>query len=194
MNNRRRVGYDPMRISTALRRDVAHSAQAYEPRPVTSPAEIVRCMREIRLLVIHCSATRSVDRYTPEQLVRDHLALGYRGAGYHYYITRDGSLYGMRPIEEVGAHAKGHNMYSIGVCYEGGLDSDFRPRDTRTAAQKQTLMQLHARLRDLWPEIYTVGHRDLSPDRNRDGVVTSDEWVKVCPCFDAKMMNGYRRV
>lgn len=162
------------------------------PKLIRSPKEIRMCSREIRLLVVHCSATRYVDRYTPEALVRDHVARGYRGAGYHYYVTREGLLYRLRPLDEVGAHARGYNLYSIGVCYEGGLDADFEPLDTRTPEQRQMLSQLRTRLCELWPDLYTVGHRDLSPDRDRNGVITSDEWVKVCPCFDAKNMNEWR--
>lgn len=194
MMNQRVRGAAPMTVRYPLYGTMGTQDVQYAPRRVYSPEEIVRCRRHIRLLVVHCSATRSVDRYTPEALVRDHIAQGYRGAGYHYYITRDGNLYSLRPIEEVGAHARGYNLYSIGVCYEGGLDADFEPSDTRTPAQMQTLVQLHARLLELWPDLYTVGHRDLSPDRDRNGVITSDEWIKVCPCFDAKVMNKCRKL
>ena len=189
MNNSFVKGYAPMNVPYPLYGRMGSNEVTYAPRKIMSPREIVRCKRSIRLLVVHCSATRSVDRYTPEQLLRDHLAQGYRGAGYHFYITKDGSLYSMRPLSEVGAHARGYNLFSIGVCYEGGLDANFEPRDTRTPAQRQTLNQLHSRLVALWPDLYTLGHRDLSPDRNRDGVITSDEWIKVCPCFDAKTLN-----
>lgn len=159
------------------------------PELITHMTDIMPVQRPISLAVIHCSASSLSRRYTPDQLVRDHLHRGYTHAGYHYYINREGDLYGMRPLAIVGAHARGHNVGSIGICYEGGLDRSGRPADTRTPAQRQMMSQLLGRLRELYPSLSIVGHRDLSPDRNQDGVVTPDEWVKVCPCFDAKLLN-----
>ena len=77
------------------------------------------------------------------------------------------------------------SQYSIGICYEGGLDVHGRPADTRTDAQRAALLRLLRRLRKDYPRAIILGHRDLSPDRNGDGRVTSDEWLKQCPCFDA---------
>lgn len=79
----------------------------------------------------------------------------------------------------------GHNRHSIGVCYEGGLDEAGHPADTRTDAQRTALRQLLATLRRRYPQARIVGHRDLSPDRNGDGIISRGEWVKHCPCFDA---------
>lgn len=166
-----------------------HPEWQTEPQLITTPEQILRARRSIHLLVVHCSATRSCDHYSPEQLIRDHVLRGFSGAGYHYYITREGLLYALRPVDIPGAHAKGHNQNSIGICYEGGLDPKGRPADTRTPAQRQMLTQLIHRLLETYPGAFVVGHRDLSPDRNGDGKVTPDEWTKVCPCFDAKLYN-----
>lgn len=164
----------------------------YTPRLIRKKDEMAVARRQIRLLVIHCSGTRWCDRYTPEQLVQDHLERGYNGSGYHYYITREGLLYEMRPAELPGAHAKGYNRYSLGICYEGGLDSKSRPIDSRTTEQKQTLKQLITTLKGMYGEVLVMGHRDLSPDRNGDGEITSEEWLKACPCFDARVYNGLK--
>ena len=51
------------------------------------------------------------------------------------------------------------------------------------------LTQLIYELKRLYPNAMVVGHRDLSPDRNGDGRVTPEEWIKVCPCFEAKVYN-----
>ena len=72
----------------------------------------------------------------------------------------------------VGAHCLHHNSYSIGICYEGGLDIRGQPADTRTLAQKLALLQLLEVLHRKYPKALIVGHRDLSHDRD-------------CPCFDA---------
>ena len=102
-----------------------------------------------------------------------HRKRGFKfGVGYHYVIRRDGSIEAGRPEWMVGAHCVNHNKYSIGVCYEGGLDARGQPDDTRTAAQKATLRQLLTDLHRRYPRASIVGHRDLSHDRD-------------CPCFDA---------
>ena len=98
--------------------------------------------REIKLLVIHCSATRCNVRFSVEQLRECHLQRGFLDIGYHFYITRDGVLHHCRPISEMGAHVRGFNRHSIGICYEGGLNEDGKPADTRTAAQRFALIDL----------------------------------------------------
>ena len=79
-------------------------------------------MRKITLIVVHCSATRCNQDYTVQQLFHDHVEVNHwRFIGYHYYIRRNGKLEETRPLERMGAHAKGHNAHSIGICYEGDL-------------------------------------------------------------------------
>ena len=141
-------------------------------------------MRILNLIVVHCSATRANIHLTPERLDEIHRKRGFHGCGYHYYITRDGLVHAMRPIERVGAHAKGYNAHSIGICYEGGLDGDGKACDTRTPLQKSMLRALIASLKIQFGIDKVVGHRDLSPDLNRNGTVDPQEWVKMCPCFD----------
>ena len=83
--------------------------------------------RNISLIVLHCSATRVNQNFTIEQLEACHKARGFQSVGYHYYITKDGTLYPGRPESQMGAHAKGFNAHSIGICYEGGLDEHGHP-------------------------------------------------------------------
>ena len=78
-------------------------------------------MRSINLIVVHCSATRADHALTTENLESEHRRRGFHGIGYHYYIRRDGTVVPTRPLGQIGAHAKGHNAHSIGICYEGGL-------------------------------------------------------------------------
>ena len=131
-------------------------------------------MRKIDIIIIHCSATRVTQNFTVEALEACHKARGFKGIGYHFYITKDGVLYPCRPEAEIGAHAKHYNAHSIGICYEGGLDKDGNPADTRTPAQKLTMRQLLEQLSLDYPDAEIIGHRDLP-------------WVKkACPCFDVK--------
>ena len=130
-------------------------------------------IREIREIIVHCSATPEGKSLSFEACRRDHVEnRHFRDIGYHYYITRDGHIHAGRPEEQPGAHCKNHNSHSIGICYEGGLDRRGRPADTRTEAQKEALLDLIFSLRMDYPQAVIVGHHDLNP-------------MKPCPCFDA---------
>ena len=128
----------------------------------------------VRYIVLHCSATRCTRPYTVAQLTRDHKARGFRTVGYHFYVRRDGTTTQHRFLLEVGAHARPYNRCSIGVCYEGGLDADGKPADTRTPEQKERLRSLVENLKTLFPKAVVLGHRDLR-----------GATPKSCPCFDA---------
>ena len=143
-------------------------------------------MRKIDLIVIHCTATRENRRFTEDMLEECHKERGFDECGYHFYVRQDGRIVSMRPLEKIGAHAKGHNTNSIGIAYEGGLDVDGKPKDTRTSWQRHSLRVLVKTLLIDYPGSRVVGHRDLSPDKNGDGVISPDEWLKQCPCFDIK--------
>ena len=140
-------------------------------------------MREINLIVVHCSATRADRDFTENDLEVCHRHRGFNGAGYHFYIRKNGDIKNTRPLEKPGAHALGYNAHSIGI-YEGGLDVRYRPADTRTEWQKHSLRVLIRTLLMDYPGCRVCGHRDLSPDRNGDGRISPEEWVKECPCFE----------
>lgn len=86
-------------------------------------------------------------------------------------LRRDGSVENGRPLEMVGAHCLNHNLHSIGICYEGGLDANGKPADTRTPEQKVTMRNLLERLRKQFPRAIITGHNMFNP-------------TKDCPCFD----------
>ena len=140
--------------------------------------------RTISLIVIHCTATRVDMDFTQKDLLRCHKARGMKTVGYHFYIRKDGFIWSTRPLDMVGAHARGFNQESIGIAYEGGLDKNGLPADTRTEKQKYSLRALIRTLKKEFPISRVCGHRDLSPDKNGNGVVESTEWLKQCPCFD----------
>ena len=142
-------------------------------------------MRKIDMIVVHCSGSRCNHPYTVEQLRHDHVEVnGWFDIGYHYYITREGKVHECRPVERMGAHARGANANSIGICYEGGLDEKGRPADTRTGWQRHSLRVLVRTLLLDYPGCRICGHRDLSPDLNGNGEIEPEEWVKQCPCFE----------
>lgn len=159
-------------------------------------------MRQINLIVIHCSASPNSDplyraslgapgTLTPAQVIDSwHEKRGFsRSAaacnalnphlphiGYHYVIYRTGAIVTGRAIDEVGAHVQSQNAKSIGICLVG--------MDAFTQAQWDSLRDQVTRLQKAYPLARVVGHRDLSPDRNGDGKVDSGEWLKTCPGFD----------
>ncbi|WP_455674751.1 N-acetylmuramoyl-L-alanine amidase, partial [Phocaeicola sp.] len=108
--------------------------------------------REIKLIVIHCSATRCNIPFTPARLEQAHKARGFHGTGYHFYITRDGVIHHTRPVDRIGAHSFGFNLHSIGICYEGGLSPEGKPQDTRTTFQRMALLDVLTILKKQYPK------------------------------------------
>lgn len=133
-------------------------------------SNITVVMRVITLLIIHCSAVKLLQTSSAAQIDAWHRARGYpNGIGYHYVIRRDGSIEKGRPESMVGAHVKDHNRHSIGICYEGGLNAEGNPEDTRTEAQKLSLRSLLSQLKEKYPRAIIVGHNTFAN--------------KACPCY-----------
>lgn len=128
-------------------------------------------MRNINLIIVHCSATPEGRNVAVADFDRWHRERGFDGIGYHYVVYIDGSVHEGRPLNKVGAHCKGHNAHSIGICYIGGVDLNGKPKDTRTLAQKDALVNLLMRLKRRFPKAVIRGHRDFA--------------AKACPSFDA---------
>lgn len=131
-------------------------------------------MRKIDEIIVHCSATPEGRDVSTETIKKWHVeGNGWRDIGYHYVVELSGVICKGRRDEEQGAHCAGHNAHSIGICYVGGLAKDGKtPKDTRTDAQKASLLMLLRALRDEYPNAKIYGHRDFTS--------------KACPCFDAK--------
>jgi N-acetylmuramoyl-L-alanine amidase len=173
------------------------------PQPTgtsTAPAPA----RTIDLIVVHCSATPSGrplgtglgSRRRTAALIIDgwHMQRGFarRPAnvaafkpdlphiGYHYVLDLNGLVQLGRGLDEVGAHVAGHNAHSVGICLVGGLERTARYSESQWLA----LAVLVKRLKGDWPAARVLGHRDLSPDADGDGIVTPREWLKTCPGFD----------
>ncbi len=128
--------------------------------------------RRIDEIIVHCTATPAGREVTVAEIERWHRQRGFRGIGYHYVVYLDGTIHLGRPLHEAGAHCRGHNAHSIGVCYVGGLGADGRtPKDTRSEAQRRALQELLRELKRQYPQAAIHGHRDYSS--------------KACPCFDA---------
>lgn len=155
-------------------------------------------MNKIDAIVVHCSATRAGQDIGKSEINRMHVARGFNCIGYNFVVRIDGTVETGRSLQIDGAHcnSKGfsgvsYNKHSIGICYVGGLDKSGKAADTRTDAQKKALRELIAKLVKEYPDIKEIlGHRDTSPDLDGDGIVEPNEWIKMCPCFDAE--NEYK--
>jgi N-acetylmuramoyl-L-alanine amidase len=113
---------------------------------------------------------REIDRW--------HRQKGWLMIGYHFVITRDGRLQKGRDINEIGAHVKGYNHKSVGVCMVGGYaekqgwpGEEWKSEDNFTPAQWSVLKLVVGDLLCQYPDAKVVGHRDLEPH-------------KECPSFD----------
>ncbi|KAA6207873.1 N-acetylmuramoyl-L-alanine amidase [Avibacterium paragallinarum] len=158
----------------------------------------------ITKIVIHCSATQNgkslrTKTQTAAQRIDDwHKQRGFKRnpistkyfnphlphIGYHFVIDTDGTIETARQEGENGAHVKGHNTHSLGICLVGGISITGKNYARFTAKQWQALHKLLRELEAKYPEARICGHRDLSPDLNGDGTITPNEWLKDCPCFD----------
>jgi N-acetylmuramoyl-L-alanine amidase len=143
--------------------------------------------RTITELVVHAAATTpAMQNVDAKWIDRVHRRRGFLKIGYHFVILRDGRLEDGRPVKQIGAHVKGFNAHSIGICMAGGIDKLGNAENNFTDAQFETLHSLLINLRLDYPEADISGHRDFSPDLNGDGKITSNEWLKMCPCFDVR--------
>lgn len=128
-------------------------------------------MRDINRIIIHCSATpegRDIDAAT----IKDWHVNGNKWSdiGYHYVIKLDGTIESGRPLDIAGAHVKGHNADSIGICYIGGADEDMNPKDTLNECQEESMRELIFSLRMVWDKHLTLhGHNEYAS--------------KACPSF-----------
>jgi len=129
--------------------------------------------RRIDRIIVHCSATAAGKDFTVEQIRAWHKARGFADIGYHFVVYRNGEIHTGRNLSIAGAHCKGQNSHSVGVCYIGGLASDGRtPADTRTPEQRAALLRLLRELKSRYPHASIHGHREYA--------------AKACPCFDAR--------
>lgn len=124
--------------------------------------------RKTNKIIIHCADTPPSMDVGVKEITVWHKARNFSSCGYHYVIRKDGSIEKGRQIENVGAHCKGHNYDSIGVCYVGGWEGE----DDRNEKQIKSMHQLCKDIMDIYGPLDVYGHRDFSD--------------KSCPNFDAK--------
>lgn len=120
----------------------------------------------IKLLVIHCSDTENDKDLSALDIHKMHLSFGWNGIGYHKVIRRSGRIENGRPEYWIGAHVKGKNDISLGVCLIG--------RNNFTIKQFTALEEILRSWKILYPKAEIVGH------------CNTGNTLKTCPNFDVK--------
>lgn len=134
--------------------------------------------RKIDRIILHCAATPEGRDVKTETIKSWHVkGNGWSDIGYHFVIELDGTIRNGRPVERSGAHTKGHNATSIGICYVGGMDKNKAPKDTRNEAQRDAMDNLIASLMDRFPKATIHGHNEFA--------------AKACPSFDVQKEYGH---
>ena len=118
----------------------------------------------IKEIIIHCSDTPDGRPDTAADIHRWHKEKGWDGIGYHYVICVDGKLEHGRPEYWTGAHAKGHNVNTLGVCLIGRGEFS----DKQWLVLDTVIHQLLAK----YPTAQVLGHNEISR--------------KSCPGFDVQ--------
>jgi N-acetylmuramoyl-L-alanine amidase len=121
---------------------------------------------EVKFLVVHCSDTENNKNVNAVDIHQMHLDFGWDGIGYHKVITRSGKIENGRPEYWIGAHVKGKNNISLGVCLIG--------KNNFTKKQYNSLEAILKKWKSKYPSAKIVGHRDTG------------NTVKTCPNFDVK--------
>ena len=129
------------------------------------------------MLIIHCAATTPTMNIGVKEIDRWHKQRGFfnfasgLSIGYHYVIRRDGTVEKGRPDSEAGAHAKGYNAHSLGICLVGGIDANGKPENNFTPEQWGALIELVVKL----AKSYHI---------SRDKIIGHNQVAaKDCPCF-----------
>ena len=129
-------------------------------------------IKSVDFLVVHCAATPPSMDIGVNEIRAWHQKRGWFDVGYHYVIRRDGVAEKGRPENRPGAHVRGANEISLGICLVGGVDRNNQPEDNFMDAQMRTLKNLILELKGRYPSAGVIGHRDVP------GV------AKACPSFD----------
>lgn len=110
--------------------------------------------KSTKRIILHHAESSSC---TADDIHRWHLARGWSGIGYHFFVRKDGSIYRGRPEDVVGAHASGANSDSIGICAEGKYMTETMPD-----VQKQAIAELCSYLMNKYGVSTILRHKDVT--------------------------------
>ncbi len=112
-------------------------------------------MRKINKIVIHCTDSDDSLDIGAKQINEWHLARGFTMIGYHFVIRRNGKIEIGRFLDEVGAHVKGHNQRSIGICWVGRNQIDKKQYEMLKQLVSELQREYGLRVEDV------LGHYEL---------------------------------
>jgi len=128
---------------------------------------------DVKYLIVHCSYTPESMDIGKSDIDRWHREKGWMMIGYHKVIKRDGTVEDGRPLSKSGAHVRGMNRTSIGICLIGGMNrAKDGPEINYTDEQMKSLRSLLDDLSKDYPKAKVRGHTDFDKG-------------KTCPNFDA---------
>ncbi len=138
---------------------------------------------KVAYIVIHYSATAIENDYTAADIDAMHRKRGFNEIGYHWFIRKDGKIEMGRDLTqpgrfEQGAHSKGENSISIGICFEGGVTAA-APNvgfDSRTPEQIKSMIELIDRMQERFPGAVVKGHRDMPGAATQCPGFNATEW------------------
>lgn len=104
-------------------------------------------------IILHHSASKGQN---VEEIDKYHKSRGWTKIGYHFYVRQDGKIYRGREEWAIGAHAKGANYNSIGICAEGNFEEE-----TMNNIQKESLKELVSYIKGKYNITKVQGHRDV---------------------------------
>lgn len=144
-------------------------------------------MRRIKRIFVHCTASWQ-DTTTEASLRNEFKRNGWKNPGYHYVVFPKGNILCMLDEAKISNGVKDYNSSAINIAWVGGIKKEngkLVPADNRTVEQKVALFDLLVKMKLKYRDAIVMGHRDISPDLNHNGVVDPWERIKECPCFDA---------
>lgn len=125
----------------------------------------------IKYIVIHCADTPNEKEFDAADIHDWHKQRGFDGIGYHRVIKRNGAIENGRPDFWAGAHVKGHNSESLGVCLVG--------RDKFTDDQFASLTDIVTEWKNDNPEAKVVGHYQLDESKTCPNFNVTEWWYGV---------------
>ena len=125
---------------------------------------------KIKFIAIHCSDTPNDVKITAKDIHQMHLNFGWDGIGYHKIINRNGEIENGRPEYWIGAHVKGYNEVSLGVCLIG--------RDNFTKNQFLSLEDILNKWKSSYPMAKIIGHCNIGNTSKTCPNFNVLDWIK----------------
>lgn len=134
-------------------------------------------MHKIKYIVIHCTETKSTT--SAESIIKSwKKEPGKKNLSYDYLIDNRGGIYPLQIRETIADDVPGYLKESVHVAYIGGIDSNNKPKDTRSVRQQLGMFFLIFFLKHEYPKAIIQGYRDFPNVRTTSPSFDAKEWYK----------------